>query len=207
MLAWFLYTYSTNPIWKNSDSDNLSNHSLDGTEIDNASIIIDLSSDFPRLKNSDINSSNYYTATSFEKIFKDSSNDINNSLNILHLNIRGLETHFNDFMTFLSTFSLHFDIICLTEAHLYNKNKYLDSDRFHLEGYTSFKVHSSIKYGGCVVYVRNTLKCNMINDLTGTNQVSDYVNVTVPGSRKELCVAVYYRHNKHDKETLCHFTK
>ena len=105
-------------------------------------------------------------------------------------------------MTFLSTFSLHFDIICLTEAHLYNKNKYLDTDRFHLEGYTSFKVHSSIKYGGCVVYVRNTLQCNMINDLTGTNQVSDYlyVNVTVPGSRKELCVTVYYRHNKHDKK-------
>ena len=114
-----------------------------------------------------------------------------------------------DFVAFLSTFSLHFDIICLTEAHLYNKNKYLDTDKFHLEGYTSFKVHSSIKYGGCVVYVRNTLQGNMINDLTGTNQVSDYlyVNVTVPGSKKELCVAVYYRHNKHDKETLCNFTK
>ena len=123
---------------ENSDSDNLSYHSLDKTETENDSIIIDLSSDFPRLKNSVINSSNYYTSTSFETIFKDSSSDINNSLNILHLNIRGLETHFNDFVAFLSTFSLHFDIICLTEAHLYNKNKYLDTDRFHLEGYTSF---------------------------------------------------------------------
>ena len=112
-------------------------------------------------------------------------------------------------MAFLSTFSLHFDITCLTEAHLYNKNKYLDTDRFHFEGYTSFKVYSSIKYGGCVVYVRNTLQGIMINDLTGTNQVSDYlyVNVTVSGSKKELCAAVYYRHNKHDKETLCNFTK
>ena len=37
------------------------------------------------------------------------------------MNIRGLETHFNDFVTYLSTFPLHFDVICLTEAHLYNK--------------------------------------------------------------------------------------
>ena len=127
---------------ENSDSDYLSYHSLIKTETDNDAIIIDLSSDFPRLKNSDINSSNYYTSTSFEKIFKDSSNDISNSLNILYLNIRGLETHFNDLVGYLSTFSLHFDIICLTKAHLYNNNKYLDTDRFHLEGYTSYKVQS-----------------------------------------------------------------
>ena len=29
----------------------------------------------------------------------------------------------------------------------------------------------------------------------------------MPGSRKELWVAVYYRHNKHDKQTLSNFTK
>ena len=193
---------------ENSDSDNLSYHSLNNNEIDDDSFIIDLSSDFPRLKTLDLNPYNYYTSTSFEKIFKD-SNDINNSLNTLHMNIRGLETHFNDFVTYVSTFPLHFDVICLTEAHLYNKKNYLDTDRFDLEGYTSFKVHSSIRYGGCVVYVRNTLQCNMITELSGTNHVSDYlyVNVNVPGSRKKLCVAVYYRHNKHDKETVCNFTK
>ena len=105
---------------ENSNSDNLSCHSLNNKEIDDDSFIIDLSSDFPRLKTLDLNPSNYYTSTSFEKIFKD-SNDINNSLNTLHMNIRGLETHFNDFVTYLSTFPLHFDVICLTEAHLYNK--------------------------------------------------------------------------------------
>ena len=82
---------------ENSDSDNLSCHSLDKTETENDSIIIDLSTDFPRLKNSDINSSNYYTSTSFEKIFKDSSSDINNSLNILHLitiiSVRNIKMH------------------------------------------------------------------------------------------------------------------
>ena len=58
------------------------------------------------------------------------------------------------------------------------------------------------------VNVRITLQSSRINDLTGTNQVSDYlfVNIRVPGSRKELCVAVYYRHNTHDKQTLRNFT-
>ena len=67
---------------ENSDSDNLSYHSSNNNEIDDNSFIIDLSSDFPRLKTLYINPSNYYTSTSFEKIFKD-SNDINNSLNTL----------------------------------------------------------------------------------------------------------------------------
>ena len=49
----------------------------------------------------------------------------------------------------------------------------------------------------------------MITELSSTNHVSDYlyVNVNVPGSRKKLCVAFYYRHNKHNKETVCNFTK
>ena len=41
-----------------------------------------------------------------------------------------------------------------------------------------------------MVYVRNTLQCNMIIELSGTNHVFDYlyVNVNVPGSRKKtLC--------------------
>ena len=60
-----------------------------------------------------------------------------------------------------------------------------------------------------MVYVRNTLQSTMISDLSGTNQISDYLymSISVPGSRKRLCIAVCYRHNKHDKQTLCNFIK
>ena len=110
-------------------------------------------------------------------------------------------------------FKIFFSLLTLSTTFLQKAcgpgKNYLDTDRFDLEGYTSFKVHSSIRFGGCVVYVRNTLQCNVITELSGTNHVSDhlYVNVNVPGSRKKLCVTVYYRHNKHDKETVCNFTK
>ena len=84
---------------------------------------------------------------------------------------------------------------------------YLDSDRFHINNYTRYKTFSTIKYGGCVIYVRDTYNTNMVSSLSGSNSFSDYlyVNISIPGSVKPLCVGAYYRHNKHDKNTLHKF--
>ena len=111
------------------------------------------------------------------------------------------------FFTFLSTFDFTFDVICLSEAHLCIDKTYLDSDRFHINNYTMYKTFSTIKYGGCVIYVRDTYNTNMMLSLSGSNSISDYlyVNISIPGSVKPLCVGVYYRHNKHDKNTLHKF--
>ena len=84
---------------------------------------------------------------------------------------------------------------------------YLDSDRFHINNYTRYKTFSTIKYGGCVIYVRDTYNTNMVSSLSGSNSFSDYlyVNISITGSVKPLCVDAYYRHNKHDKNTLRKF--
>ena len=84
---------------------------------------------------------------------------------------------------------------------------YLDSDRFHINNYTRYKTFSTIKYGGCVIYVRDTYNTNMVSSLSGSNSFSDclYVNISITGSVKPLCVGAYYRHNKHDKNTLHKF--
>ena len=84
---------------------------------------------------------------------------------------------------------------------------YLDSDRFHINNYTRYKTFSTIKYGGCVIYVRDTYTTNMVSSLSGSNSFSDYlyVNISITGSVKPLCVGAYYRHNKHDKNTLRKF--
>ena len=78
---------------------------------------------------------------------------------------------------------------------------YLDSDRFHINNYTRYKTFSTIKYGGCVIYVRDTYNTNMVSSLSGSNSFSDYlyVNISITGSVKPLCVGAYYRHNKHDR--------
>ena len=71
-----------------------------------------------------------------------------------HKNSRSIFS--NDFLTFLSTFDFTFDVICLSEAHLCMDKTYLDSDRFHINNYTRYKTFSTIKYGRCIIYVRDT---------------------------------------------------
>ena len=47
----------------------------------------------------------------------------------------------------------------------------------------------------------------MMSSLSGSNSFSNYlyVNISITGSVKPLCVGAYYRHNKHDKNTLHKF--
>ena len=52
---------------------------------------------------------------------------------------------------------------------------YLDSDRFHINNYTRYKTFSTIKYGGCVIYVRDTYNTNMVSSLSGSNSFSDTI--------------------------------
>ena len=71
---------------ENSDLYSLSFHSLNITEIDDESII-NLSSDFPRMKNADINSCSYYSSSTYNKIFENSGIDASDSLHTLHMNV------------------------------------------------------------------------------------------------------------------------
>ena len=118
--------------------------------------IINLSSEFPRSKYLSRKNCKYYTSSTLSSIFVDNKHSHSDYFNLIHVNIRGLETHFNDFLTFLSTFDYTFDVICLSEAHLCMDKTYLDSARFHINNYTLYRTFSTIKYGGCVIHVRDT---------------------------------------------------
>ena len=93
--------------------------------------------DFPRLNKFNQDSFDYYTAEKFNTLLQ-SNKYTNNSLKILHLNIRGLEAHYEDLVLFLNTLDTSFDIITLSECHLSNKNTYLNNRRFSLDGYDNF---------------------------------------------------------------------
>ena len=119
--------------------------------------ILNISTDFPHLNKFQNNECKYYTSNTINNIFDECNHNTDNTLNLIHINIRGLEKHFDDLITYLSTFSMKFDVICLSEAHLHDKNNHLILDRFEISEFISYKLISTIKYGGCVVYVRNTL--------------------------------------------------
>ena len=79
--------------------------------------------DFPRLNKFNQDTFDYYTAEKFNKLLQ-SNKYTNNSLKIIHLNILGLEAHYDDLILFLTTLDMSFDIITLSECHLSNKNTY-----------------------------------------------------------------------------------
>ena len=102
---------------ENSNSDSLSLHTINIPGIDDE-LIVNLSSEVPRLNNFHINTGSYYATSSFKKIFDNSDHNINDAINAIHINIRGLETYFNDFVSYHSTFHFNLDIIYLSEAQL-----------------------------------------------------------------------------------------
>ena len=96
---------------------------------------------------------NYFNTTTIDNIYSNNL-DRDNALKLIHLNVRGLSTNYNNLILYLNTLTLSFDIICLSEVHLQQGKTYLDTDRFHINGYKTYKVFSTISYGGCVIYVR-----------------------------------------------------
>ena len=115
--------------------------------------------DFPRLNKFDPNTFDYYTAEKFNKLLQSQKYN-NRSLKVLHLNIRGLEAHYQDMILFLNTLNTSFDVITLSECHLRKSNTYLNCNRFAINGYDNFFVFSNIGYGGCAIYAKKRIKCH-----------------------------------------------
>ena len=59
--------------------------------------IINPSSEFPRSQHLSLKNCKYYTSSTLSSIFIDNKHSRSDSFNLIHVNIRGLETHFNDF--------------------------------------------------------------------------------------------------------------
>ena len=161
--------------------------------------------DFPRLNKFNHDAFDYYTAEKFNKLLQ-CNKYTNNSLKIIHLNIRGLEAHYDDLLLFLNTLDTSFDIITLSECHFSSKNTYLNNRRFSIDGYDNFFVFSSISYGGCAIYTKKELQANQITDLTSTSAYCDHLYVTFKTNKtKNTAIGVYYRHNLSAKADILEF--
>ena len=193
-------------IVNNIEDGSLSPQFLNNILIDDDDII-NLSSEFPRSQHLSLKNCECYTSSTLSSIFIDNRHGRGDSFDLIRVNVGGLEAHFNDFFTFLSAFDFAFDVICLSGAHLCVDKTYLDSDGFHIGSYTMYGTFGAIKHGGCVVCVRDACGTNMMLSLSGSSSISDYlyVNISILGSVGPLCVGVYYRHNRHDKNALHKF--
>ena len=90
---------------------------------------------FPDVFNND-NLNQYFTVETFNNQFNHLSKT---DLSILHLNIRSLAANGDDFISYIETLNVKFDIICLSETWL-NDSNIIDNHFFPLyNSYHSFR--------------------------------------------------------------------
>ena len=94
-------------------------------------------------------------------IDKNASNQIflaeNDSLSLIHLNIRSLNANFNDLHVFASQLFFQPDVTCISESRI---NQPLEN--IEIDGYNLTNVKPESQAGGVAVYVSNFRNCSQI---------------------------------------------
>ena len=163
--------------------------------------------DFPRLINSCIDKFDYYTPEKFNATIVSNDSDFN----VLNVNIRGLATNFDNFILYLSTFSIHFDAIIVTECHIQESiiGTQIIKNMYPILGYSKFSILSTIKYGGVVIYIKDKLEAEIIPSLTLSNHICDtvYLRITNKGSSKQkpAFLGGIYRHCRNQSSDIMNF--
>lgn len=107
---------------------------------------------------------------------------VNDSVTVIHLNIRSIGCNFDEFQVLLKRINLIFDVIILSECWL-SKCRYFPL----LPGYISFKSNFSNQNDGVVVFVRAGLSCT-VTKLTLHN-----ANCLLLKFSNELAIVAVYR--------------
>lgn len=111
-------------------------------------------------------------------------------IQILHLNIRSINKHFNDFVCVLEDLKTQFSIIVLTESWLTE-----DSVLFNLPGYSTFvNPGKTNKCDGTVIFARDNFK-PAFEQINTTSANFTYVKLCNPISNKIYNVLTIYRSN------------
>lgn len=81
----------------------------------------------------------------------------NETLSIIHQNIRSIRKNFDSLIANLSSLNIYPEIIFLTETHIYDH----ESTLFSLNGYNHFaNCNNSYKCGGVSLFVKCNIKCS-----------------------------------------------
>ena len=114
----------------------------------------------------------------------------NNSLNILHLNIRSLNKNYDKLYDFLQSLLYLPDIVCLSESRI----KKQPLVNINIPGYSFVNVAPLRNAGGVAMYVKNGLKYtnDQTFDLHGCESL--WLTIHQPNTKKVITIATIYRH-------------
>ena len=104
----------------------------------------------------------------------------NNSLTILHLNIRFLNKNFDELHKFLVSIRIRPDVICLTETRIKNDPVL----NIMIPQYKFYHVHSQTSAGGVAVYVSDNVTSKLCpNQYVMPNSESLWLELSTPKSK------------------------
>ena len=88
----------------------------------------------------------------------------NDNISFLHLNIRSLPKHFDNFQELVASMEIRFKIIALTETRLIANSSI--SHNLNIDGYTLVSNSTEAFAGGTAIYVCNSLSYRYREDLS-----------------------------------------
>ena len=112
----------------------------------------------------------------------------NNSLSIVHLNIRSLDKNFDKLYDFLLCLPFTHDVLCLSASCI--KRQAL----INLSGYSFVNVDPVGNAGGVAMYVRKDLKITQEQNIHLHGCESLWLTLYQPSTNKKLTIATIYRH-------------
>ena len=131
----------------------------------------------------------YFDTAEFNREFS-SNNAHDKTLKILNMNIRSISANGTDFVAYLGTLDINFDIICLTETWMNERRKIIN----HFPNYNSFESSRPLRDGGGVlVLVRQELSASEIPNTNHNSDVLECVFVEVADTDKTFAVGCCYR--------------
>ena len=134
---------------------------------------------------------NYCEYRTPDKFDAELSNSAIQTITIVHVNIVSLPKNYDALKIFLGKFSKKFDVLCLSESRLNDRNlKYCN-----IPGYSMYFCNSATRAGGAVIFVRNNLNCRQLTETKIKADECEDVWVDLKLNKSEsLTVGSVYRH-------------
>ena len=163
-------------------------------------------SDFDLLKQNDVDENMVNSVNSrYYPVYEYQSLNNNNSFNIFHSNLNGLEHKFDQLHHFVKSTNLNIDIIGISETSQ-RENKNFDTN-VSIDGYHQPITNGSkTSKGGVAIYARNDLNSWERDDLNIVNEdyESVWIEIEIKKSKNIIC-GCFYRHPNNQIEKFSNY--
>ena len=118
-------------------------------------------------------------------------NTTNKDFSILHLNIRSLQKHFDDFKSFLSHLNFTFKVICLSETWLHDAKH---AASFNLSNYQMINLHrqNGRAGGGVCIFIHESIDFKERKDLSISKNDSEILSIEITNKTKNIILSSVY---------------